>query len=234
MTIDVTDATFETEVVERSARTPVVIDLWATWCGPCITLGPLLEAAVDATDGAVVLAKVDVDQNPGIAQAFRVQSIPAVFAMVDGQVVDGFSGAQPAHAVEEFIARLAPGAQPSPVAALVAAGDEASLRMALEIEPGNEDAIVALGQILVDRGEVDEALALLARIPETERTRKLAAAARLSVAPPDDHDATLVGLLDKVKSDEDARQQFLDILELMGPEDPRTSAYRRALTARLF
>jgi len=234
MAIDVTDATFQTEVIERSATTPVVVDLWATWCGPCTTLGPIIEKVVDATGGKVVLAKVDVDQNPAIAQAFRAQSIPAVFAMRDGQVVDGFIGAQPEHMVEQFVANLLPSAEESAVADLVAAGDEGSLRLALQLEPGNEDAIVALGEILVARGDADEALTLLARIPETERTRKVAAAARLSTAPPDDHDATLTALLDEVKADEDARQKFLDILELMGPDDPRTGAYRRKLTARLF
>ncbi len=234
MAIDVTDATFQTDVVDRSNTTPVVIDLWATWCGPCTTLGPILEKVIDATGGQVVLAKVDVDQNPAIAQAFRAQSIPAVFAMRDGQVVDGFVGAQPEHMVQQFVDNLLPSAEASAVRDLVKAGDEGSLRLALQLEPGNEDAIVALSEMLVARGDAEEALALLARIPETERTRKIAAAARLSSRPPDDHDATLASLLDSVKADEDARQQFIDILELMGPDDPRTAAYRRQLTARLF
>lgn len=234
MVIDVTDATFEAEVLERSATTPVVIDLWATWCGPCRTLGPILEQVVGATDGKVVLAKVDVDQNPGIAQAFRAQSIPAVYAMVGGQIVDGFLGAQPEHLVAEFVQRLLDGGADDGVEALVAAGDELGLRQVLVEDPGHETAVVGLAEILVARGDHEEALALLARIPETERTRKVAAAARLGSAPPDDHDATLTGLLDQVKHDEDARQQFLDILELMGPEDPRTAAYRKQLTARLF
>ena len=95
MAIDVTDATFETDVIERSKTTPVVIDLWAPWCGPCQTLGPILEKVIDATDGKVALVKVNIDENPAISQAFQVQSIPAVFAMKDGQVVDGFMGAYP-------------------------------------------------------------------------------------------------------------------------------------------
>ena len=106
--------------------------------------------------------------------------------------------------------------------------------MALELEPGNEDAIVALGEILVARGDGVEALALLERIPESERTRKVAATARLGPAPSDDYDQQLSDLLARVKDDDDARQQFVDLLELMGPEDPRTAGYRRQLTARLF
>ncbi|TVR27912.1 MAG: co-chaperone YbbN [Ilumatobacter sp.] len=234
MAIDVTDARFETDIIERSRTQPVVVDLWATWCGPCTTLGPIIESVVEATNGAVVLAKVDVDQNPAIAQAFRVQSIPAVFAIVDGQVVDGFTGAMPQHAVEEFVARLLPSESGSQLDGLVAAGDELSLRAALDIDPGHEPAVIALAELLVGRGDHDEALALLARIPENDETRRLAAAARLGSAPPDDHDATLTALLERVKTDDDARQQFLDILELMGPHDPRTAAYRRQLTAVLF
>jgi putative thioredoxin len=234
MVIDVTDATFEAEVMTRSQSTPVVIDLWAEWCGPCRTLGPILEQVIGATDGAVVLAKVDVDKNPAIAQAFRAQSIPAVFAMSKGQIVDGFIGAQPAHMVQEFVDRLVPSESENLIAALVATGDETSLRQALELDPGHEPAIVALAEMLVDRGTPEEALALLARIPETDQTRRIAAAARLGAVPTDDHDSTLTALLGQVKTDEDARQRFLDILDLMGPEDPRTSTYRRRLTAHLF
>ena len=106
--IDVTDANFETEVIEKSKEVTVVIDLWAEWCGPCKTLGPIIEKVVDATDGKVVLAKVDVDANPGLSQAFQVQSIPAVYAMKDGAVVDGFMGALPEHAVQEFVDKLLP------------------------------------------------------------------------------------------------------------------------------
>ena len=108
MTIDVTDETFGTEVLEQSATVPVVIDLWAPWCGPCRTLGPIIEQAVDATGGQVVLAKVNVDENPGIARAFQAQSIPAVYAMQDGQVVDGFVGALPEREVTQFVQSLLP------------------------------------------------------------------------------------------------------------------------------
>ena len=182
-----------------------------------------------------MLTKVNVDENPAISQAFQVQSIPAVYALRDGQVVDGFVGAYPEHEVQRFVDGLLPTEEETElVARSIAAGDEASLRQALELEPGNEDAIVALGELLVERGDGDEALALLERIPESERTRKVAAAARVGAAPIDDYDATLTGLLDRVKGDDEARQEFVDILELMGPDDPRTADYRRRLTAQLY
>ena len=119
-------------------------------------------------------------------------------------------------------------------AVVLAAGDEGSLRIALQMEPANEDVIVALAQLLVDEGRADEALALLERIPESDRTRHVAALARVGQTPDDDYDDQLAALLDRVKDDDDARQQFVDILELMGPHDPRTADYRRQLTARLF
>lgn len=232
--IDVTDATFQTEVIERSMTTPVIVDLWATWCGPCKTLGPLLEKVVDETAGAVVLAKVDVDANPAISQAFQVQSIPTVVAIRQGAPVDAFQGAQPEHVIREFVDALRPSEQQAAVANLIAAGDENSLRLAIQLDPTNADAIIGLARLLVDRGDNEEAIALLERIPENDETRYIAAKARLGDAPTDEHDANLTALLERVKTDDDARQQFIDILELMGPADPRTAAYRKKLTAKLF
>jgi putative thioredoxin len=234
MAIDVTDATFQTEVIDRSATTPVVVDLWAPWCGPCKTLGPILEKVTDETNGEVVLVKVNVDENPQVSAAFRVQSIPAVYALKGGQVVDGFVGAYPEEVVRQFVGALAPSEGEREVTRLLEAGDEASLRQALELEPGNEDVVVALAELLVDTDRADEALALLARIPESERTRLVAARARVGEAPSDDFDEKLAELLGRVKEDETARQEYLDILELMGPTDPRTPGYRRQLTSRLF
>src|SRR5215210_642470 len=175
MAVDVTDATFQTEVVERSMTTPVVIDLWAPWCGPCKTIGPILEKVTDATGGKVALAKVNIDENPAVKEGFKVQSIPAVYAMSGGQIIDGFVGAYPEHVIEQFVAALMPSEEAQLVDSLVRRGDEASLRQALTIEPGNEDAIIKLGELLVEQGHSDEALALLARIPESDRTRKVAA-----------------------------------------------------------
>ena len=232
--IDVTDVTFQSEVIDRSMQTPVIVDLWAEWCGPCRTIGPILERVTDAAGGKVVLAKVNVDENPGVSQAFQVQSIPAVYALKDGQVVDGFVGAYPEHVIEQFVQSLLPTEEDLQVSQLLAAGDEASLRAALELEPANEDVIVALSELLVEDGRAEEALQLLARIPESERTRKVAAAARPSQKPADDYDHQLTVLLDQVKGDDEARQQYVDILELMGPDDPRTAQYRKLLTSRLY
>lgn len=237
MSIDVTDATFPTEVVERSKSVAVVVDLWAEWCGPCKTLGPILEKVIAETDGEVVLAKVDIDSNRQVAEAFQVQSIPAVFALRDGKVVDTFVGAQPEAAVREFVGRLRPTPQLSEVDALAAAGDEPSLRKALEIEPGHVGAVVGLAELLVARGadgDVAEALALLERIPESAETRRVAALARVGSAPTDDIATELDGLLDSVKDDEAARQRYVDLLEVLGADDPRTAGYRKALTSRLF
>jgi len=231
---DVTDTTFQTEVIDKSQEVAVVVDLWAPWCGPCKTLGPIIEKVVDATAGKVVLAKVNVDENPAIAQAFKAQSIPAVYALRDGAVVDGFVGAYPEHEVQRFVDSLLPNQEQQAVSQLVAAGDEASLRMALSMEPANEDAIVALAELLIADGDNDEALSLLARIPESDRTRPVAARARVGTPPSDDYDAQLTALLDEVKSDDEARQKYVDLLELMGPDDPRTADYRRQLTARLY
>src|SRR5687768_8162523 len=216
--IDVTDDTFETEVLERSASVPVVVDLWAPWCGPCRTLGPILEQVIDGTEGRAVLAKVNVDENPRVGATFRVQSIPAVFALRDRQVVDHFVGALPERAVQEFVERLAPSA--SPADRLVEVGTEDALRAALDLEPDHDGAVVALAERLVARGDNEEALSLLARVPDTAEVRRVAALARVAGAVPADAvEAELDSLLDRVKEDEEARQRYLDLLEVMGAED---------------
>jgi putative thioredoxin len=233
--IDVSDDTFEQAVLERSEQVPVVVDLWAPWCGPCRVLGPVLERVVAATGGAVELAKVNVDDNPRVSAVFRVQSIPAVFAVKDRQVVDSFIGALPEASVVEFVNRLAPA--PTEADRLAAQGDEASLRRALELDPHHEGAAVALAEALVGRGETAEALSLLERLPETAQVRRVKALARLGDSAPSSGDgveARLDGLLARVKQDDAARQEFLDLLEALGPDDPRTARYRRALAAALY
>ena len=232
---DVTDATFERDVLDRSTEVPVVVDLWAEWCGPCRTLGPILEKVVGETGGRVALAKVDIDHNPQVAASFAVQSIPAVFAIADRKVVDSFIGALPEQQVRAFVDGLAP--VESPADKLLAAGDEASLRQALELQSDHPGAVVALAELLAGRGEGDEALALLERIPETAESRRVAALARLGDGAAGDNadvDARLQGLLARVKGDEAARREFVDLLEMLGADDPRTPQYRRALASRLF
>jgi len=242
---DVKDSEFETAVLERSTDVTVVIDLWAEWCGPCRTLGPILEKVVGEFPG-LELVKIDIDANPRSAATFQVQSIPAVFAIRDRKVVDSFIGALPEPAVREWMANLNP--PPSEVDLLIAAGDEESLRKAVELQPANPAAVLALASLLVgeaggsgpsDRALRDEALALLARLPESAETRHLAAQARLGGETPgaagaDAVEAKLDALLERVRDDYAARQEFVDLLEVLGPEDPRTAAYRKALTARLF
>lgn len=235
MSIDVTDATFPTEVIDRSHQVAVVVDVWAPWCGPCRQLGPILEQVVAETDGRVVLAKVNADENPQVSAAFKVQGIPAVFGLRDGKVVGSFVGARGEREVRAFVELLLPSEEDEQVAALLAAGDEGSLRAALALRPDAEDVIVALGELLAGDGRGDEALALLGRIPESAATRRVAALARSgAVADDQDVEGRLAALLEQVKDDDDARQQFVDLLELLGPDDPRTATWRKALTARLY
>jgi putative thioredoxin len=232
---DVTDATFGTAVMERSMTVPVVVDLWAEWCGPCKTLGPILEKVISETNGAVELAKVDTDTNPQIAQAFNVQSIPAVFAIDKGKIVDQFIGAFPESTVREFVEKLAPGA--SKVDQLVGAGDEASLRAALELDATNVDAAVTLGDLLRRDDRLDEADAILKPFENAIAAKTILARIRLQrsgVSLDGDLDLTLEHLLEQSSSASSAKDSLLEILDALGPEDPRYVSYRRKLASRLY
>jgi putative thioredoxin len=232
---DVTDATFGTAVMERSMTVPVVVDLWAEWCGPCKTLGPIIEKVIEETGGAVELAKVDVDTNPQIAQAFNVQSIPAVFAIHEGKIVDSFVGALPESTVREFVEKLAPGA--SKVDKLVDAGDEESLRTALELDATNAEAAVSLGDLLRRTDRLDEADEILKPFENVVAAKTVLARIRLQrsgVSLDGDLDLTLEHLLEQATTEGSAKDSLLEILDALGPEDPRYVSYRQKLASRLY
>jgi putative thioredoxin len=173
--IDVNEEDFETEVLQRSAELPVVVDFWAPWCAPCRQLGPALEKAAEARDGKVVLAKIDTDENPGVAQRYGVQGIPAVKAFVDGEVTAEFVGAQPPSQVAAFFDGLVP----SETQLLLDAGDEESLRKIIAKEPGNVDANFALAQMHYRNGDPDCALERLRNVSGNFRADGLAARIQL-------------------------------------------------------
>jgi putative thioredoxin len=232
---DVTDATFHTAVIERSMTVPVVVDLWAEWCGPCKSLSPILEKVIGETGGRVELAKVDVDANPEVSQAFKVQSIPAVFAIHEGKVVDSFVGSLGESQVREFVEKLAPGA--TVVDQLLAEGDEQSLREALERDPENADAAVALGDLLRRTDRLDEAETVLTPFANTLAAKTVLARVRLQrsgVSLEGDLDLTLEHLLGQVSLDPSAKESLLEILDALGPEDPRYVSFRRRLANLLY
>lgn len=246
MVIDVDEAGFPQQVIERSSTLPVVVDFWAAWCGPCRQLTPVLEAAASSREGKVDLAKVDVDRNPTLAQTYGVQGIPAVKAFRDGAVATEFTGAAPPAQIERFFDALLP----SEADALVAAGDEASLRRALELDPRQSDAAGRLARLLLARGETEEALAVVEPFPHDFLAAGLAARARLSqnghgladtFAAWDrgDHAAALEGMQEAFAAaegtDRDAiRQAMVAIFTELGPDDPLAREHRRRLAAAIY
>jgi putative thioredoxin len=251
--VEVAEHDFEQRVIERSRELPVVVDFWAEWCGPCRTLGPALEAAVNARSGQVELAKVDVDRNQLLAQAFGIRGIPAVKAFRDGKVVEEFTGAIPPAAIDEFLDSLLP----SPADELAAAEDEESLRRAIELDPRHAEAALKLARLLVRSGSEEEAREIAERFAGDFVADGLAArltlAAEGSLPPPlnptldrafaawdaGDHAEALEGLQAAVEQAGDdetrdlIRKVMVAIFTELGPADPVARAHRRRLAATL-
>ena len=215
LVIDVTEETFQAEVVERSLQVPVVVDLWAEWCGPCKQLSPVLERLALAANGAWILAKVDVDANPRIAQIFGVQSIPTVVAIAGGQPVEAFAGAQPEPQIKQWLASLLDALRdrlPGIRAAEAGGGGD------VEPEPEPEDVRFVTAETAFENGDFDGAIAayqkILAEEPANEQAKAALAQVRF-MARAEAADPSVVVRADTSPDDIDAQLAAADV-ELAG------------------
>lgn len=260
--VDVTEETFQAEVIDRSMQVPVVIDLWAEWCQPCKALSPILEKLAAEGDGAWVLAKIDVDSNQRIATALKVQGIPAVKAVLQGQLVAEFSGAIPEDEARQFIAALvdaasgalppgeAPAAEPEPEDPRVVAAEDAleqgnleeAARLYQEIvtaEPAHPFAADALRQVelmlRVTQSGPDPVGAADAA-PDDAEAQCRAADALIAAGRVDEAFARLLDVVRRTTEDDrdTARKHLVELFAVVGDDDPRVPAARRALTNALF
>lgn len=255
--VEVTDADFVDTVIEGSKDRPVVVDLWATWCPPCRVIGPILEKVAGERDGAFLLAKLDVDANPQTAGAFGVQSIPTIVAFKDGKAVDGFVGAIPEQAVNEFVDKLLPSEadrEAERVRDVEATGDaaeaEAGYRKVLEDDADNRAARIGLGRLLIERGDHEEARQVLMPALPDEEAEHLLARAGVAEWASETGPGTLAsakrlaaqgkwrealdGMIGALGDDPDARQAMLEVFAALGDEDDLVQEYRRKLATALF
>jgi putative thioredoxin len=218
---DGSDASFMADVIEASRTQPVIVDFWATWCGPCKTLGPALEKAVEAAGGAVKLVKIDVDKNPAVAGQLRVQSIPTVYAFVDGKPVDGFQGALPDSQVKAFVSRLSGPAEDTEVEDLLGMAAESlkigdlggaaqAFAQVLQLDPAHVKAIAGMARLYLQNGDAERARALVALAPADAKDAELdsvRAALTLTEAAPSETQA----LEQRLAADDDDHAARLDL-----------------------
>jgi putative thioredoxin len=252
--IAVTEENFQSAVLERSLTTPVVLDFWADWCEPCKQLSPILERLAGEGGGTWVLGKVDVDANPRLAQALRVQGIPMVVAVVNGQLVEGFTGVLPEHQVKQYIdAVLKAGGIAVEVPAdprldeaddALMTGDlddaEAAYRKILAETPGDAAAASGLAQVELYRrisgADPASVLAKAMANPDDLEAQQMAADVEVLSGQAEEAYARLVALIKRSAGDDrDAvRKHLLSLFSVAGPDDPAVAGARRALASALF